>query len=137
MTPTAKTKQKEKQRESSSIIFDENSLLQDDESPMQPLPMAAAAGGDETVSTQHTAQPLQANTNNTNHTTKAPPSILSSSSKYTRKANIGKVGGMASYIDYKSNKDAKKMLHVILNDLDKKWDAKAVMFKQVRAGFTE
>lgn len=122
MTPTAKTKQKA--RESlGGVSEDKNEHSAQnthDESPMQPVTTDGDGGDSQTQQA--------AGSNKQNNSTS---SILSASSKYTRKANIGKIGGMSTYIDYKTNKDAKKLLHVILNDLDKKWDAKALMFKQV------
>ncbi|TIB99092.1 hypothetical protein E3Q17_02728 [Wallemia mellicola] len=119
MTPTTTTK-KEKSKEHQFVenLEDIPNLIED-ESPMQPQTIEQS----QPEYHENVNEQIKDNTNS---------SVLSgTTSKYIRKVNVGKVGGMSSYIDYKSNKDAKKLLNVILNDLDKKWDAKALMFKQV------
>ncbi|TIB05657.1 hypothetical protein E3P96_01065 [Wallemia ichthyophaga] len=127
---TTKLKEKEKARESESFEGFEGiegmegidgmvEITREsyEESPIQPIVgegVEADAEGDRQTP-QAVAHPTNTNAS----------SILSST---TLPNNIG---GMSSYMDYKSNKDAKRLLHVILNDMDKKWDAKALMFKQV------
>ena len=100
-----------------------NNVILDDQSPQQPLnienkPSTFAV---EDLQQNQSHQPIEEIMDNNSSMISIP------TSKFVKKLNVNK-SNWNSYLDYKNNKDARKLLNILLNDLDNKKDT---YFKEI------